>query len=490
MFRAQLDRTQKQPAYGLALLIAAQFALWSLAPAMSHSAPPLDVVEMYAWGREGVVATFKHPNLPGLILEGIRRVTGQAGWPAYLVSQICIGVTFWAVFTLGRELLDARRALAGTLMLTGVYFFSWPSPEFNHNVAQMPLWALTSLLFWRAATRDNLLNWALLGAIAGLSLWAKYSSMMLLAPVAIWLLWDAEARRKLLSPGPYIALAAFLLVAAPQALWLTQNQFAPLSYAAERSGGGGFLPTLEFLALEIANHLPLVLLLAFTGWLGRPSAEAPEAPSRRALHFLLLIGLGPLALTALVGVLGSGLRTSWGAPMFNLSGLIIAALLSNKLSASRLNRLAIGAGALLIVLPSLYFIHMRFGAGFTGKPLKGNWPQTELTAALEDKWRTQTSSAPLRIVSGDIWTAGLVGMKDAKPPSVLIDGDMRKSPWVTQSELRQKGAVVVWRQGDSAPAPFRDLAQSKATTLSIPFKNFPDIPPLQLHYMIVEPEAD
>src|SRR5262245_14719132 len=158
----------ERPERGLLALIAAQIAFWTLAPALSHSAPPLDVVEMYVWGREHVVATFKHPNLPGLVLEGLRLLTGQVGWPAYLASQLFIAITLWAVFVLGRELMDAQRALAGALLLTGVYFFSWTTPEFNHNVAQMPLWALVMLFLWRATTHGRVLDWILLGALAGL----------------------------------------------------------------------------------------------------------------------------------------------------------------------------------------------------------------------------------------------------------------------------------------------------------------------------------
>src|SRR5512134_3481898 len=103
----------ERPERGLVALIAAQIIFWTLAPALSHTAPPLDVVEMYAWGREWVVATFKHPNLPGLVLEPLRALFGGPGWTAYIVSQVFIAITFWTVFALGRDMMDAPRALAG-----------------------------------------------------------------------------------------------------------------------------------------------------------------------------------------------------------------------------------------------------------------------------------------------------------------------------------------------------------------------------------------
>lgn len=473
----------ERPERALWTLMAAQLAFWTLAPAFSHSAPPLDVVEMYAWGREGVVATFKHPNLPGLVLEGVRRITGVAGWPGYLVSQIFICTTFWAVFALGRELMDERRALAGVLMLTGVYFFSWTTPEFNHNVAQMPLWALIALFLWRAGTHAGLLNWILLGLFAGLSLWAKYSSAMVLAPAALWLVWDSEARKRLLTPGPWLALLVFIGVAAPQALWLVEYDFLPFEYAARRSGDGGPLAALEFLLTEIANHLPLIILIWAAGFFGKPADGAPPKPEQRALRFLLLIGLGPVALTVLAGVFGAGLRASWGMPMFNLSGLIIVALLSNKLSAARLGRLAWGAGILIVVVSGLYFAHMRYGAAFTNDPLRGNWPQASVSRALEDAWSEETGGAPLRIVAGDIWTAGLVGMSDREPPSVLINGDLTISPWITHEGLRRAGALYVWQEGSNPNA----LEANGRVTIRYP--NFPNAPPLRLEYRI-EPPAN
>ncbi|MGE0853022.1 MAG: hypothetical protein AB7O44_26000 [Hyphomicrobiaceae bacterium] len=61
------------------LLVAGQLVAWTLAPALSHSAPPLDVVESYMWGREWVLATYKHPAMPSWALEASRVVTGVIG---------------------------------------------------------------------------------------------------------------------------------------------------------------------------------------------------------------------------------------------------------------------------------------------------------------------------------------------------------------------------------------------------------------------------
>ncbi|WP_395647784.1 glycosyltransferase family 39 protein [Terricaulis sp.] len=477
--------------YALTALLAAQALLWTLAPALSHTAPPLDVVEMYAWGREGVVATFKHPNLPGLVLEATRRLTGAAGWPAYLMSQIFVCATLWAAYALGCELLDKRRALAGALLLTGVVFFSWPTPEFNHNVAQMPFWALVILALWRAGTHGKLLDWALLGLFAGLSLWAKYSSAILLVVAAGWILYDATTRRRILSPGPWLALIVFALVVAPQLQWLIAHDFQPFAYAERRASGAPWYSPFEFLATMLADHLPLIILLATAGLMGKVADNAPPAPERRKLVFLLIMGLGPMLLTAVLGLLGgAGIRPSWGAAMFAPSGLLAVALLSARFSEARLKRLVIGAGVLLLLGSGLYFGHMKYGARFTHDPLRGNWPQAEMSRALGRQWSTQTQERPLRVVAGDIWTAGLVGLEVREPPSVLINGDYAISPWVTPEEVQREGMLVVW----PADRPPRDelaplIAGLPVQSISAPYPNSPEVAPLVINYVIVPPAA-
>jgi hypothetical protein len=258
-------------------------------------------------------------------------------------------------------------------------------------------------------------------------------------------LWDAQARRRILTPGPWLALLSFAIVVAPQVLWLFEHDFQPFAYAARRASDGHWYAPLEFLLTLALDHLPTLILLACAGWFGKAVADAPAKPEQRALRYLLLLGLGPALITAAGAALsGAGLRSSWGAPMAALSGLLVVALLSSKFNAARLKRVAIGAGVLVVAVSGLYFAHMRYGVAFTGKPLRGNWPQAEISETLQAMWREETGGAPLRIVAGDIWTAGLIGLEQRRPPHVLIDGDYAKSPWVTPEAVRRYGALIVW----------------------------------------------
>jgi hypothetical protein len=70
---------------------ALQVVVWTITPAIINSAPALDVIEGYMWGREWVLPTYKHPAMPSWVLEASRLLSGGAiGWPAYLASQLFI----------------------------------------------------------------------------------------------------------------------------------------------------------------------------------------------------------------------------------------------------------------------------------------------------------------------------------------------------------------------------------------------------------------
>ena len=435
------DSLLSRPGRAVAALCAAQALAWTLAPALTHAAPPLDVVEMLVWGRQGVVATFKHPNLPGLLLEAARSLSFGASWPAYALAQGCVIATFAAVYLLGRDLLTPARALAGTALLTGVFYYSWPTPELNHNLMQMPLWAWSCLALWRAAASGRLLWWLLLGLFAGLSLWAKYSSGLLLAAAVVWMLWDPRARAHLARPGPWAALAAFAAATAPQAHFLIRTDFLPLQYATARAGAAGGPG--GFLLAQLADHAVFLAMALAAGLFGAGAVRlaAEEAHARR---FLLVMGLLPVLLAVVMaGAGGLGLRDMWGMRMFNLSGLLLLALFPGRFDGRRLARIVSIAAALLAAIPAVYAASVLFRPALSDEPSRVVWPQREIASRLLGAYLREAGALP-RIVAGPVWEAGLVALAAPGTPSVWIDADRRKSPWVTAPDIARHGALALW----------------------------------------------
>ena len=64
-----------------------------------------------------------------------------------------------------------------------------------------------------------------------------------------------------------------------------------------------------------------------------------------------------------------------------------------------------------------------------------------------------------------MWDGGNLAHYSPDQPQVLIDGEPRRAPWIDLGDLRKKGAVVVWTQGDpsaAAGAIRRDRAQCRS----------------------------
>jgi len=481
------------PAHAAMLFAALQCFVWTLAPALSHNSPPLDVVEGYLWGQEWVVGTFKHPNMPGWVLETSRALTGQVGWPAYLASQLFVAATYLTVFMLGREMMDSRRALMGTLLLAGVFYFAWPTIEFNHNVAQMPFWSAIAWILWRLRMRPEIIWWVLLGFVGADSLYAKLSSSLMLMAAGAWILGDPALRRQLLRPGPWFGLLVFLIVGGPLLLWLVKSHFGPLLYAAERASGPG-VGVLTFLGAQGLACLGLLALTVVTGLagpIGASGAAGPPPPPRIAIAFLAVITLVPMVIAMLLAATsGIGLKSMWGTPMFDLAGLLTVAVASRRVTDRALLRLTIAVCVLLVVLPVGYAVDTRYESRFTGKPKRQNWPQVDIATRFDELWRANTGK-PLRIVAGERWIAGLTALRPGPMPSILTDGDLRLSPWITADRLRNQGALVVWSMKAASDSPPEALAQllDGHAKLTARFASplFPDAQPILIGYAIVPP---
>src|ERR1043165_4485816 len=154
MFRVSLilEALRARPALMFWVAALAQGTLWTLVPSLFYAAPPGDVPLVLAVGHEWLLGSPYGPPLANWFAEIAFTLGGIVG--VYLLSQICVLVTYWAVFTLGRRMLGAAHAAMAILLMAGISVFTVPTLEFSQSVLAMPLTALT-LLFGYRALADN-----------------------------------------------------------------------------------------------------------------------------------------------------------------------------------------------------------------------------------------------------------------------------------------------------------------------------------------------
>jgi 4-amino-4-deoxy-L-arabinose transferase-like glycosyltransferase len=486
------DKLLQDPTALIGLLVTGQVIAWTLAPTLTHVVPPLDVVEGYMWGREWVIATYKHPALPSWVLETTRILTGAVGWPAYLVSQLFVAATFMLVYRLGCDLMGRQRAAAGTLLLTGIVYYSWPTPEFNHNVAQTTFWAGFAWALWRAVERQSMWWWVLLGAFGAAGIYAKLSTALLFLAGAAWIVLDARARRSLATAGPWIALAMIGVAAAPLGLWLVETDFSMLRYAAERSywSKPGGIHAFIFGAIFALAGMLTVLAVGLIGRRATPADAPPSALSPidpRALRFLVVLIATPPLLVIVAAVSSqTGLRAAWASSMFNLVGLLAVALTASRFDSRALKRIAIAALTLVIAIPIAYGIAVAVPMR-SKPPSRVQWPGTEIAERMAGIWDRSTQGAPLRIVAGENWIAGLVGLRHKDRPHLLTNADIVYSPWISPRQLEAEGMLVLW-DDEKAPIDLHPYinAHTQQWELEI-FRSPSSRRDIRIRYIVVPP---
>lgn len=442
-----------KPWHALLMLCGAQLALWTLIPALSYHAPPLDVVEGYMWGKELVLGTYKHPALPSWMLEISRQLTDTPGWPAYLTSQLFIVATFIATFMLGRDLIGETRALAGVAILTGVVAFSWTTPNFNHDVALMPIWAGFIMALWRAVERNTLIWWCVAAALAATGIYTKFTVVAMLVTAACWLLWDVKARGRLAQAPAWISFLLFVVLVSPMAIWLRDNGHHLAEYAADSAYGRSALESFPFILAVLASAagVPLLIFIAALR-LRRTSNEkiltlepASDAEAR-ARRYLAAMTFGPMLLMLLIAKFtGSGLRTGWTAPLFCGTGLLAMTFIRPQ-QIEKLVPIVYRVSLYVLLLVAVSHAVYVPAASRLGRPDRASWPAAEISRRMHAAWQNETGLR-LKIVAGEPWVAGLVGIGVRPMPSIFTFGEFALAPWITPERLADEGALIVW--GDS-----------------------------------------
>ena len=162
-------------------MAALQLVLWTLVPFVFYSAPPGQLPLVLAIGHDFQLGTDFGPPLAFWLAELAYRAMGMFG--VYLLSQISIVVTFWAVLALGRAVVGEVHAAMAVLLMAGVAVFSVPTPEFGPAILAAPLWALLLYHYWRAAGGGDFRYWLAVGIDAGLLLLTTYAGLILLGLV-------------------------------------------------------------------------------------------------------------------------------------------------------------------------------------------------------------------------------------------------------------------------------------------------------------------
>lgn len=463
--RASLsDFIARHPAAVFLLVVASQFVVWTVLPSLLYRALPLDGVEALIYGREWQLGYVKLPPLPWWAAEAVYRVLPYDA-AYYALSQTFIAVTLAIVWCTSKRIVGPLGALASILIICGLDYFHSASTSFNHDVAQLPFWALAGYALHAALRGGRYRDWALLGAALGGAVWAKYFVVILAVPIALFILLDRDARQNLKRPGPWIAVAAGLIVVLPHLIWLIQNNFAPFEYVDRRAAPSrGVLDHIvhpvQFLIRQLGYLVPPVLIAAPLIYFSRrkPTAASGEAGSARKIdsydrRIVTLLAFGPIiTMLALSAVTGRGTIALWGYPLWLYFGLWLVMIFKDGLLPISLTWMTGFWAAVLIASAILIMIFKSGLFGLSYVRRSHEFPGPQLAAEIDRQYRAVTGHEPAYVIGPQI-EAGNISRYTPSRPRVVIDADFRSAPWINRADLKAKGAILIWNPNDEGTMP-------------------------------------
>lgn len=438
-------RVTAHPQRWLYALIGLHVFLWTLIPALTRKALPLDVIEGLSWGHEWQWGYDKNPYLNAWVSEVFSWIGGASGWSLYLASQLCVAGCFWSVWRLAEKMLTPLQAVSAAFLLEGIYYITIVSPQFNDNMLELVLWPLSALFLYQAIERDRWRDWLLMGLCLGLGLMAKYLTALLMAGMGLFLLINPRGRAVFFRPGFYVSALFFFILVLPHIYWLFTHDFITIQYAFKRAERVNYWVHHVDYAFRFAVEQALALLpsVILSLWFMK-SRDATQRLGRHNTQFLWCVLAGPFLFLLLLSVIqGYALEPMWGIPFLTPFVIILVAIWKPRINRRRFFGLFYSALSVFFSITVFYALSMVYSPFTSPCRATAYFPGPRLAQYVTTLWH-QRYGTPLSYVAGDRWEAGNVAFYSPDRPSVFMEWNPQVSPWVDESEMHQRGAVFVW----------------------------------------------
>jgi len=384
------------------LFLFSHLLIWTLIPTFSNNNLPLDTIEALAWSSNLDWGFNKHPPMSAFVVEFFYQIFGPQDWAYYLLSQIFVIISFFVIFKFAEEFFKNKIfCLLSILLLEGIYFYNFTTPEFNVNVCLMPFWALTVLYLWKGFKNNKIPDWLLVGLFAGFGFLSKYLFIYLGIAMDIFILYMIY--KKKIDYKCIVSLVPFFIVLLPHLIWLTENDYVTITYGLHRTGSGdqNFLDHIVypfiFLGKQIGILAPFFLMLLFL----ISKFKTKFSFKDNKLLFLLAINIIPISLVFLTSmIMGVKIRTMWMTPFYLFFGVLLVYIFQSKINLKKLKSFTFIFLIFFLFSPLVYSY-----VSITEKYKRTDYPGKEISELVERRWEKNFINE-ITIVVGDEWYGG------------------------------------------------------------------------------------
>ena len=319
------------------LFLIAHLFVWTLIPSITNNNLPLDTIEALAWGSNLDWGYNKHPPVSAFFVEFFYFFFGSNDIAYYFLSQIFVISAFYIVWIFSNEFFQNKTlSFFSVLILEGIYFYNFTTPEFNVNVCQLPFWALTVYLSWKLYMKkdSNTVILILLGVTAAIGFLTKYLfAYLLLSVVMIFAYEFFITKIRKIDFKHYLPIEIFFVLLVPHLIWLFQNDFVTIKYAFNRAGlvDYSFLNHLKFPIIFLIKQIGILIPFFILCYFIIKKIKIRFDIKDKKKYFILLINFLPIVLMFATSVVtGSKIRTMWMTPFYLFFGVLILSMFDIK----------------------------------------------------------------------------------------------------------------------------------------------------------------
>ena len=385
------------------IFITIHLVIWTLIPTLTNNNLPLDTIEALAWGSNLDWGFNKHPPMSAFLAETFYQIFGNNDWAYYLLSQICVVFSFFIIWSLSKDFFENKiYSFLSILLLEGIYFYNYATPEFNVYVCELPFWSLTVFYCWKGFKNNKYTDWLLFGTFAAFGILSHYLFIYLLLSMDFLFLYMFI--KKKIDFKCMVSLIPFLIILLPHLIWLTENDYITITYGLHRTGSGeqNFLDhiihPLIFLGKQIGILIPFFLMLLLLSSKFKIKSNFKD----NKLLFLLAINIIPIALVFLTSmIMGVKIRTMWMTPFYLFFGVLVIYIFQSQINLNKLKGFVV---VFMILFIFSQFVYAYVSISQTDK--RTDYPGKIIAQRMQNHWDKKEFNLPINAVIGNEWVAG------------------------------------------------------------------------------------
>ena len=385
------------------IFVVAHLITWTIVPTLTNNNLPLDTIEALAWGSDLAWGFNKHPPASAFFVEIIYQIFGSQDWAYYFLSQLFVIISFFVVWKFSEDFFKEKiYSLISVLLLEGIYFYNYTTPEFNVYISELPFWTLVVFFSWKSLLDNSFKNWFLLGLFSGIGFLSHYLFSYLLISITIFFIYTF-IKNKRFNYKCLIALEVFIIVIIPHLIWLVENDYITVVYGLHRTGSSGLniLNHLTYPALYLVKQLGILTPFLLMIFILVKKFKIKINFKDKKLLFLISVNFIPIILIALTSLIaGTKIKTMWMTPFYLFFGVLIVYIFQAQINLKKINGFILTFFILFIFSPFTYAY-----ISITETDKRTDYPGKKIAIKTQYTW-SKDHQEPINVVLGDEWYAG------------------------------------------------------------------------------------